>query len=216
MNIGILGTGMVGQTIGTKLIQLGHSVKMGSRSSGNEKATAWVSGQPGNASEGTFKDAAAFGEIVFICTSGANTLDAVASAGAQNFKGKTVIDLSNPLDFSKGMPPFLIAELSNTNSLGEEIQKALPEAHVVKSLNTVNCQIMVNPGLLSEDSLIFVCGNNNDSKKTVSDLLKTFGWKDIIDLGDITVSRTVEMLIPFWVKIMSHLNTPLFNFKIVK
>lgn len=216
MNIGILGTGMVGKAIGTKLIKLGHSVKMGSRSAGNEKALAWVSEQSGNASAGTFKEAAEFGEIVFICTSGRHTLDAIESAGKNNFTGKTVIDVSNPLDFSKGMPPFLIPEYSNTNSLGEEIQKSIPDANVVKSLNTVNCEIMVNPGKLKEDTIIFVCGNNPDSKNIVSELLKTFGWKEIIDLGDITSSRATEMIIPFWVKIMSTLNTSQFNFKIVK
>ena len=216
MNIGILGTGMVGKAIGTKLIKLGHRVKMGSRSAGNEKALSWVSEQGSNASEGTFKDAAEFGEVVFVCTSGAHTLDAIESAGKNNFSGKTVIDVSNPLDFSKGMPPFLIPEYSNTNSLGEEIQKFLPEAHVVKSLNTVNCDIMVNPGKLNEDSIIFICGNNPGSKNIVAEILKSFGWKEIMDLGDITSSRTTEMIIPFWVKIMSTLNTSQFNFKIVK
>lgn len=216
MNIGILGTGMVGTAIASKLISLGHNVRLGSRTSPNEKADAWVSKHTSNASAGTFKDAAEFGEVIFICTSGEHTLEAVESAGKKSFSGKTVIDVTNPLDFSKGMPPFLIPGLSNTNSLGEEIQKAIPDANVVKSLNTVNCEIMVNPGKLSEDTIIFVGGNNQESKKTATEILKSFGWKDIIDLGDITSSRTTEMIIPFWVKIMSTLNTAQFNFKIVK
>lgn len=216
MKFGILGTGMVGKAIGTKLIQLGHSVKMGSRTAGNANARDWAESQNDKASEGTFADAAKFGEVIFICTSGANTIDALKTAGTENFNGKTVIDVTNPLDFSKGMPPVLIPEMSNTNSLGEEVQKLLESANVVKSLNTVNCGIMVNPKMLQEDTMIFVCGNNPEAKKEVTEILKSFSWKTIIDLGDISASRTTEMLIPFWVKMMSHLNTVNFNFKIVQ
>ncbi|HTB30500.1 MAG TPA: NAD(P)-binding domain-containing protein, partial [Bacteroidia bacterium] len=131
MKIGIIGTGMVGATLGTKLVQLGHQVTMGSRNSGNEKAVKWVSenvtaGNFKNAGQGNFADAASFGDIVFNCTKGDGAMDAVKAAGESNLNGKILVDVSNPLDFSKGMPPSLFPELSNTNSLGEEIQKTFP------------------------------------------------------------------------------------------
>ena len=164
MKFGILGTGMVGNSIATKLIQLGHEVKMGSRSATNEKAAEWVRSAGKRASQGTFRDAAAFGEILFNCTSGGASLDAISSAGETNLSGKILVDIANPLDFSKGMPPFMIPSLSNTTSLGEEIQKAFPSLKVVKTLNTVNCLLMVNPSLLKEDHDIFICGNDEISK----------------------------------------------------
>src|SRR2546423_638173 len=126
MKIAILGTGIVGNTIGSKLIELGHDVKMGSRTANNEKAAEWVKKAGGKASQGTFADAAAHGEIIFNCTSGGVSLDALKMAGANNMKGKIIVDVSNPLDFSKGMPPTLHPHLSNTTSVGEEIQKAFP------------------------------------------------------------------------------------------
>src|SRR5690348_5079595 len=144
MKIGIMGTGMVGKTIGSKMIELGHSVKMGSRVDHNEKAVEWAKSNGDNASQGTFADAASFGELVFNCTNGAGSLEAVKLAGAGNLKGKILVDVANPLDFSKGMPPSLIPSLSNTTSLGEEIQKALPDTKVVKTFNTMNCLLMVN------------------------------------------------------------------------
>ncbi len=138
MKIGVLGTGMVGEAIGTKLIQLGHEVKMGSRTANNEKAAAWVKQNGEKATQGTFADAAAFGEMLFNCTSGGASLEALKMAGAENLNGKVLIDIANPLDFSRGMPPSLL--VCNTDSLGEQIQRAFPEAKVVKSLNTMNCQ----------------------------------------------------------------------------
>jgi predicted dinucleotide-binding enzyme len=137
MRIGILGTGMVGQAIGSKLIQLGHEVKMGSRTADNEKATQWVKANGVRASQGTFADAAAFGEILFNCTAGMASLDALRMAGPANLKDKILIDIANPLDFSKGMPPTLA--ICNTDSLGEQIQRAFPDVKVVKTLNTMNC-----------------------------------------------------------------------------
>ncbi len=218
MKIGLLGTGNVGQTIGTKLLELGHEVKLGSRSATNEKAAAWVKKAPahaGLASQGTFADAAAFGVMVFNCTSGHASLEALRQAGAGNLKGKILVDIANPLDFSRGMPPSLL--VCNTDSLGEQIQRAFPEAKVVKTLNTMNCNLMVNPALLSEDHAVFVSGNDAEAKGTVTMLLKEgFGWKSVIDLGDITTARGVEMVLPLWVSLMGRLQTPAFNFKIVK
>src|SRR5512143_1408527 len=215
MKIGVLGTGLVGETIGAKLIQLNHEVRMGSRTANNDKAAAWVKQNGGKASQGTFADAAAFGEILFNCTSGKASLEALRMAGAENLKGKVLIDIANPLDFSRGMPPSLL--VCNTDSLGEQIQRAFPETTVVKSLNTMNCNLMVNPGLLAEEHVVFVSGNDAEAKATVTALLKDgFGWKSVIDLGDISTARGVEMLLPLWVSLMGKLQTPLFNFKIVK
>jgi predicted dinucleotide-binding enzyme len=218
MKIGVLGTGMVGEAIGTKLVQLGHEVKMGSRTATNEKAVAWVNKNHAHAalaSHGTFADAAAFGVIVFNCTSGRATLDALKMAGANNLKGKVLIDVANPLDFSRGMPPSLL--VCNTDSLGEQIQRAFPETKVVKTLNTMNCNLMVNPALLPEDHVVFVGGNDAEAKATVTALLKDgFGWKTVIDLGDISTARGVEMMLPLWVSLMSKVGSPLFNFKLVK
>lgn len=216
MNIAILGTGMVGSTIGSKMIQLGHQVKMGSRTAGNEKALAWVKEAGANASQGTFAEAAAFGELAFNCTSGSGSLEALALAGTGNLKGKILIDASNPLDFSKGMPPSL--SVCNTDSLGERIQKAFPDTKVVKSLNTTNANQMVAPAeLAGGDHTMFLCGNDAEAKAKVLDLLKHgFGWKDVVDLGDITASRGQEMILPLWLRLWGTLKTPAFNFKIVR
>ncbi len=216
MKFGIIGTGMVGATLASKLISLGHEVKMGSRSASNEKAAAWVKQTGKGASQGTFADAAAFGEMVFVCTKGDVTLDAVRMAGADNLKGKVVIDVSNPLDFSKGMPPSLIPEFTNTNSLGEALQKLIPNSFVVKTLNAVNCAVMVNPALLKGDSDILVSGNDAKAKSKVIEILRSFGWKNPIDLGDITTARGTEMYIALWMRLMGMLGTAQFNFKIVK
>ena len=216
MNIAILGTGMVGATVGKKLTDLGHKVMMGSRTSDNEKALDWVKKCGANASAGKFSEAAAFGEIIFLCTNGAVTIEAVRLAGKENFTGKTVIDITNPLDFSKGMPPTLIPELSNTNSLGEEVQKTLPDAKVVKTLNTVNCEIMIEPSKLSEETSIYISGNEADAKEKVTEILRSFGWTSIIDLGDISTARGTEMMLPLWIRLWGSLKTGHFNFKIVK
>jgi predicted dinucleotide-binding enzyme len=215
MKIGILGTGIVGKTIGTKLVQLGHDVKMGSRTANNEKASEWVKASGANASQGTFAEAAAFGELLFNCTSGMVSLEALKIAGASNMNGKILIDISNPLDFSKGMPPTL--SVCNSDSLGEQIQRAYPQVKVVKTLNTLNCNIMVNPSLVPGSLDIFVSGNDAGAKANVIDILKSwFGWKTVIDLGDITTARGTEMLLPIWIRLMGAFQTPNFNFKIVR
>ena len=215
MKIGILGTGIVGKTIGTKLVQLGHDVKMGSRTANNEKASEWVKASGASASQGTFAEAAAFGELLFNCTSGMVSLEALKIAGASNMNGKILIDISNPLDFSKGMPPTL--SVCNSDSLGEQIQRAYPRVKVVKTLNTLNCNIMVNPSLVPGSHDIFVSGNDAGAKAKVIDILKSwFGWKTVIDIGDITTARGTEMLLPIWIRLMGAFQTPNFNFKIVR
>ncbi len=217
MKIGVLGTGMVGNTIGSKLIMLSNEVMMGSRTADNEKAHDWVRTHRTGASQGTFADAAAFGDIIFNCTKGEHALDILKQAGAANLKGKILIDISNPLDFSQGMPPILIPSLCNTTSLGEEIQKAYPETKVVKALNTVSSNVMVNPSLLQGDHDLFICGNDADAKEKVMDILQQwFGWKHVHDLGDISNARGTEMLLPVWVRLMGMLKTPTFNFHITR
>lgn len=218
MKIGILGTGMVGETIGSALIAKGNEVMMGSRTKDNPKAIAWAEKNGNKASQGSFEDASKFGEVIFNCTKGEFALDVLKMAGANNLANKILIDITNPLDFSKGMPPTL--SIVNDNSLGEEIQKLLPETKVVKALNTLTCNLMVNPNLVGGgDHNIFICGNDADAKTKVSDLLSTnFGWKkeNIIDLGDITNSRGTEQLLPIWIRLMVSLGTPMFQFKVVR
>ena len=183
MKIGILGTGMVGNALGTKFTQLGHEVKMGSRSANNENAVAWVKSAARNAAQGTFAEAARFGEVAFICLKGATFLELAKSLDAALFAGKVLVDVSNPLNFSADGT--LSLSICNTNSLGEEVQKALPSAKVVKTLNTVNCDVMVDPARGGAPTML-LCGNDSEAKKKVTALLKAMGWADIIDLGDIT------------------------------
>lgn len=214
--IAILGTGMVGNTIGTKLIQLGHHLMMGSRTADNEKANLWVSQNGGNASQGTFEDAVKFAEVIFNCTKGEKTIEALKLVDASYFEGKTIVDVSNPLDFSKGMPPTLIPELCNSNSLGEEIQKILPNAHVVKSLNIVNCEVMVDAGKCGGSATMFMAGNDEAAKKDVAELLRDFSWTDIIDLGSITHARSLEMMLPIWLSTYLATKNGYIGFKIIR
>jgi len=212
VRVGILGTGVVGATLGSKLIQIGHEVKMGSRSANNVKAIEWAQQNGANASFGTFADAAAFGEIVFNCTAGTVSLAALSSAGAGNLKGKVLVDVANPLDFSKGMPATL--SVCNSDSLGEQIQRAFPNARVVKALNTMNCRVMVEPSLVPGEHDVFVCGNDPQAKARVEEVLKSFGWRSIIDLGDITAARGTEMILPIWLRLWSLYQNRHFNFRI--
>jgi len=214
MKIGVLGTGMVGNAIATKLVELGHQVKMGARSADNEKASTWA-GQAGDkASQGTFADAALFGELVFVCTSGQGTLPALESTGAA-LDGKVVIDISNPLDFSKGMPPTLF--VSNDDSLGEQVQRKLPKAKVVKSLNTINCNLMVDGSRVPGEHTVFVSGNDAQAKKQVSGMLSEwFGHKHVVDLGDISTARGTESYLHLWLRLWGALGTPDFNIHVVQ
>lgn len=216
MKIAVLGTGNVGDTIGSKLIEIGHFVMMGSRTAENEKAKSFVAKHHDKASTGTFSDAAAFGEIIFNCTAGIGSMEALKMAGEKNLNGKIIVDIANPLDFSKGRPPSLA--VCNTNSLGEEIQKAFPQAKVVKALNTMWCGLMVNPAMINGgDHSTFVSGNDTAAKEEVKKILKSFGWaeKDILDLGDITKARGTEMYLPLWLSIYGATNNGAFNIKII-
>jgi 8-hydroxy-5-deazaflavin:NADPH oxidoreductase len=214
MKFGVLGTGMVGKTLAGKLVELGHEVTMGSRRAGNETAIEWVAAAGDQAHEGSFADAAAFGEVVVNATNGAGSLSALEAAGADNLIGKVLIDVANPLDFSGGMPPSLT--ICNTDSLGEQIQRAYPGAKVVKALNTVNADVMIDPGSVPGDHAIFVSGNDESAKSAVIDLLGSFGWprEAVVDLGDISTARGTEMYLALWIRLMGSLGTPQFNIAI--
>jgi len=206
----VLGTGVVGRTIGSKLVEIGHEVRMGSRRAGNDAAVAWAE-EAGAAGEGSFGDAAGFGEIVFNCTAGGSSLDALAAAGEANLAGKVLIDVANPLDFSAGMPPTL--SICNDDSLGERIQATFPEARVVKALNTVNSAVMVEPARVGGDHVVFVCGEDAGAKGEVEELLGSFGWpaERIVDLGGIAAARGTEMYLPLWLTLYGKLGSGDFN-----
>jgi len=214
MKIAVLGTGMVGNTIASRLVALGHEVKMGSRTAGNDKAVAWVKQAGKGASEGSFAQAAAFAELAFNCTAGAASLDALHAAGADNLRGKILVDVANPLDFTRGMPPTLF--VFGDDSLGERIQRAFPETKVVKALNTVNCNVMVDPSRVKGDHDVFVSGNDAEAKARVVEILRSFGWKSAIDLGDISTARGTESYLLLWVRLWGALKTPDFNVKVVR
>jgi 8-hydroxy-5-deazaflavin:NADPH oxidoreductase len=214
MKFGVLGTGAVGRAIASKLISLGHEVMMGSRSASNEKAIDWANNNGAGARSGTFEQAAAFGEIIFIATLGTGVLSALQFAKPENFSGKTVIDITNPMDFSKGKTPTLFVGL--TDSMGEQVQRFLPNAFVVKTLNIVNCEVMVNPSLVPGDPDMFICGNSGEAKEKVSSVLKDFGWNSIIDIGGIESARVMEPFVLLWVKGWLHFQTPYFAMKFLK
>jgi predicted dinucleotide-binding enzyme len=227
MRIGIMGTGMVGQTIGASLVELGHEVRIGTRDVaktlartepdgyGNPPFSVWHKQNP-KITLGTFAEAAAFGQLIINATAGGASLAALEAAGAANLNGKVLIDVANPLDASQGMPPSL--SVSNTDSLGEQIQRAFPQVKVVKTLNTINAIVMVDPNQLADgDHHIFVSGDDADAKAQVTDFLESsFGWKHVIDLGDITTARGVEMYLPLWIRLFAALQTPMFNVRIVR
>lgn len=215
--ITVLGTGVVGQTIANKLILLGYKVVMGSRTADNTKGLAWVEVAGPNASLATFSDAVASSSIVFNCTKGALSTEIMAQIGPTVFADKILIDLANPLDFSAGFPPTLT--MSNTTSLGETLQQMLPQTKVVKTLNTMNCNIMVNPDLVGAgDHDVFMCGNDAAAKLEVASLLESFGWKKqhIRDLGDIAVARGLEQFLPFWAVVMKQVGHASFQIKVVQ
>jgi 8-hydroxy-5-deazaflavin:NADPH oxidoreductase len=222
MKIAILGTGNVGQTFAEKFIVLGHEVMIGTRNvadtTAREKYAEWQANNI-NVHLGTFNEAIAFGEIVLNVLKGDATLDVFASIDKAALGSKIIVDISNPLDFSKGFPPSLTEGLNNTNSLGEALQKEVPNAKVVKTLNTMWCGLMVNPAMIGGGNhQNFICGNNADAKATVIKLLNEFGWKNenILDLGDITNARGTEAVLPIWVRIYGATQNGAFNFAIVK
>jgi predicted dinucleotide-binding enzyme len=216
MKIAVLGTGMVGNALATKLVRVGHQVMMGSRGADSEAGQKWLQSTGGKGQIGTFTDAAAFGELIISCTNGANSIAALRQAGEANLRGKVLIDVSNPLDTLQ-KPPTLA--FCNTDSLGERIQREFPEATVVKALNTVNCDVMVNPAVVPGDHNLFICGNDVAAKAKVAQFIAdNFGWKrdNIVDLGDISNSRGTEMYLALWIRLWGALGTPHFNISLVR
>jgi 8-hydroxy-5-deazaflavin:NADPH oxidoreductase len=230
MKVAILGTGSVGQTFAEKFISLGYQVMMGTRNVENtlaRKATdnygslpfaEWHSKNQ-TVQLGTFSDTVKFGDIVLNALQGAVTLSTIEACDAADFDNKIIIDIANPLDFSRGFPPALIEGLNNTNSLGEEVQKILPNAKVVKTLNTMYSGIMINPAMIGNGNHTnYICGNDADAKAKVIEILKSFGWnaENILDLGDITNARGTESTLLIWTRIYGATKTGAFNLSIVK
>jgi len=229
MKIAVIGTGAVGKTIASKLVELKHDVMIGTRTVsdkltstaqdiyGNPPFSEWLKSNS-KVRIGSFAEAAGFGDLVVNATNGGNSVTALILAGAKNLAGKVLIDIANPLDFSNGIPPSLLPGLNNTNSLGEEIQKTFPDSLVVKTLNTMWCGLMINPGLIGKgDHVNFISGNSEKAKTKVKTLLNELGWpdKNIIDLGDITGARGTEALLPLWLRVNGVIKTGAFNFRII-
>ncbi len=226
MKIGIMGTGIVGRTHAEKLSELGHQVMIGTRDvgrtlaetqtdqMGNQPFSDWFKGHS-QVRLGTFAETADFGELIIDVLRGEVVLEVFSSLNADKLAGKVIIDIANALDFSKGMPPTLLTH--DGNSLGERLQQLLPRSKVVKTLNTVSAQLQVNPLQLADgDHVVFMSGNDSDAKKAVEQILKSYGWKHVIDLGDITTARGTELMMPIWLRLWGVVGTPIFNYKIMR
>lgn len=212
----MLGTGAVGQTLASRLLECGHDVVMGARDAANVRAAGWVADHPGGRA-GTFADAAGHAEVLVNATAGVASLDALAAAGAPGtVDGKVLVDVANPLDFSAGMPPVL--SVVNSDSLAEQIQRAYPAARVVKALNTINASVMVRPELVPGEHHTFVAGDDPEAKRVVTGLLTEFGWpaERVLDLGGIQAARGLEMYLPLWLSLMAAQNTATFNIRVVR
>jgi predicted dinucleotide-binding enzyme len=197
MKVGILGTGDVGRTLANAFVTLGHEVKMGGREPSNEKSAAWVKQAGARASSGTFADAAAFGDMAVLATHGIANAAVLKAAGPERLEGKVLIDTTNPLDFSKGMPPRLA--VGHTDSGGEQVQRAAPRARVVKAFNIVGHVSMFRPEYEDGPPDMLICGNDAEAKQQVTALLHDFGWPEVVDFGGIEGSRYLEPLCLVWV-----------------
>ncbi len=225
MRIAVLGTGVVGRTLAARLDGLGHEVAIGTRDPvatgartepggfGTPPFPQWQAEHP-QVRLMSFAEAAAFAGLVINATSGSAAMAALVAAGEAALTGKVLIDVSNPLDFSRGMPPTL--DPVNTDSLGEQIQRAFPAVRVVKALNTMNCQVMVDPGRVPGEHNVFLCGSDDTAKEAAAELIGSFGWPggSVIDLGDISAARGTEMLLPLWLRLRGSFGHADFNFHI--
>ena len=210
MKVGIIGSGDVGKKLGDSFVDLGHSVKIGTRDVG--KLQEWASKHGSHASTGSFTDAAKFGDVIVIATAWAGTQSAIETAGAENMAGKVVIDVTNPLDFST-MPPKLA--IGHTDSAGETIQRLLPKAAVVKAFNIVGNPHMYKPNFSEGRPTMFICGNDDSAKKIVTDILTAFGWESV-DIGGIEGSRLLEPLAMLWIAYYFRTNTGNHAFKLLR
>lgn len=215
MRIGVLGTGTVGETLGTALVGCGHEVRLGSRTSPHAGADAWAGAMGSSASAGTFAAAAAFGELLLNCTAGVHSLEALRAAGAQAMAGKVLVDVANPLDFSAGFPPVLA--VGGDDSLAEQIQREFPRTPVVKALNTVTASVMVDPRSLAEVTDLFIAGDDAGAKDEVVALLGELGWPAarVRDLGGIEAARVTEGYLLLWLALMGSLGSAAFNVRVV-
>ncbi|WP_030894174.1 NADPH-dependent F420 reductase [Streptomyces sp. NRRL S-474] len=213
MRYAVLGTGEVGRTLGGRLVELGHEVRLGSRTSGNPAAVEWAAAAGAGAEAGTFAEAAAFGEVVVNAVGGRVALAALEAAGAENLDGKVLVDVSNPLAFEEGE---MRLSPVGSDSVGEQIQRAFPQARAVKTLNTVNCRVMVEPALVPGEHQVFVCGEDAGAKEQVVALLGEFGWpaRRVLDLGGIREARAVEMWLPLWIGLMRKFGHAEFNLEL--
>ena len=209
--VGILGSGDVGKALGRGFAAHGYSVKIGSRTPSNEKLKEWRKEVQGDTSTGTFAETAAYGDILVFAPLGSAIDDVINLAGSKNFSGKVLIDTTNALDFSKGMPPGLFT--GPNDSLGERIQRKLPSAKVVKCFNTVPNSRMTNPGDKTAEMLI--CGDDAEAKRQVVLILKQFGWAGAIDIGGIKEAQWLEAFVPLWVRTAASLNSYNAMFKVV-
>lgn len=217
MQIAVLGTGNVGRTLATAFVNLGHSVMLGSRTADNAVACDWASElatAPGEADHATFHDAATDAEVIINATPGLVSLEVLESVGPEPLADSVLLDVANSLDFSAGLPPRLA--YCNTESLAEKIQSAYPTAHVVKSLSTVAAAIMVDPAQLPGDHLMFIAGNHAPARDTVATLLQELGWRaaQLLDLGDLTAARGMEMYLPLWFRMYQTFGDGAFNITI--
>ena len=225
MRIGVLGTGTVGRALGAKLAEIGHDVVIGSRDpaalaarteKGRGETESFVEWRATHAdiALATFREAAEHAELVVIATNGAGTLQALASAGAENLEGKTLLDVTNALDFSSGGPGVFT---TSTDSLAEQIQRAHPVAKVVKSLNTVTSRVMIEPGeLAGGEHTMLVAGDDEGAKQQVTALLREgFGWRHVQDLGDLSGARAMEMYVLLWLRLFFATGTPMVNVRVV-
>ncbi|MCI3278524.1 NADPH-dependent F420 reductase [Streptomyces cylindrosporus] len=213
MRYAVLGTGEVGRTLGGKLAQLGHEVTLGSRTKDNPAALEWARDTGAGARAGTFAEAASSAEVILVAVGGRVALAALEAAGAANLDGKVVLDVSNPMAFEDGE---LRLDPVESDSMGERIQRAFPHARVVKSLNTVNSRVMVEPSLVPGEHQVFVCGDDADAKEQVTRMLGEFGWPPhrVLDLGGIRSARSVEMLLPLWLDLFRTLGHAEFNLEV--
>ena len=226
MKVAVLGTGAVGKALAGKLAELGHEVTVGTRDPeetlarrepdpmGNPPFKVWSEEHPDVALAAP-AEAAAGAELIVNATNGAGSIPMLEAAGKENLAGRVLVDIANPLDFSQGMPPSLF--VSNTDSLGEQIQRAFPDTKVVKALNTMNCEVMVDPSKVPGEHDVFLCGEDADAKREVSVLLESFGWPAarIRDLGGISSARGTEMYLPLWLRLWGAVGTGYFNIAVV-
>jgi 8-hydroxy-5-deazaflavin:NADPH oxidoreductase len=213
MRVGIIGSGVVGQTLGKAFAEHGHEVKLGSRTPEKPELVAWKGSVPGKLSTGTFAEAAQHGELLVLCYLGAAADEVLALAGPAHFDGKVVIDATNALDFSRGMPPSLFVGL--TDSLGERHQKKLPRSRVVKCFNTVPNSVMAHPVLKGGAATMMIAGNDDAAKAQVVGILQEFGWTDTVDVGGIDGARWLEALVPLWVRVAAKVGNFDCAFKVV-